>query len=180
MGWLFFAGEAPGDGGYLVAWHRQAPPVHRCRPRLEQLCLYDWQGRRNWLRRPAEDRLSWRIIDHEGSCWAHFDAPGRAGREDAWLAGVDLQLERGRITAREPGSLLVLVAGRLRLTAGRRFQAVLARAHHFVDYRLGFRGPDGEMLGEASGADSGHYRFLEKHEGVVIADPDDGDASLKR
>lgn len=179
MSWLFLAGEAPGEGGYMVVWPSDAPPVQECRPVLDQLCVHDWSGRESWRIRASDDRLSWRIIGHDGACHARGDAADRGSTEEAWLAGVDLRVERGRLAAREPGGLLVLVAGQLRLDTDQRFRALLARSHHFVDYTLGFLGPEGEWLTEETGERAGSYRFREKHEGFVIAERDAPEARMR-
>ena len=164
---LLFSGEVPGQGGYMVSWREKAPPVAQCRPCVQYLCLYDWFHNRTHVRRPAVDRLSWRVIDGDGHCVARHDHSGQRERERAWLASLDLQLQSGELYAQDQ-SLLVLLAGLVRLHLEPDLQDLLARTGHFLDYRLGFRGPDDQPLTEQESAGQGHYAFLEKHEGFLV------------
>ncbi|GEM_PF-4451362 len=164
---LLFSGEVPGQGGYLVSWREKAPPVGQCRPWLQCLCLYDWYRNRTHVRRPVVERLSWRVIDSDGHCVARHDDAGQGDRERAWLAALDLQLERGALGARHR-SLLFLITGLIRLHLEPGLQDLLARSDHFLDYRLGFQGPDGQPLLEEEPRNRGHYTFLEKHEAFLV------------
>lgn len=166
---LLFSGEVPGQGGYLVGWRDQAPPVAECRPRLERLYLHDWFRERTHVRRPVVERLSWRVIDAGGHCLVRHDDAGQGDRERAWLAALDLQLERGgELRARGRNALLFLLTGVVRLRLEPWLQDLLARADHFLDYRLGFQGPDGQPLTEDQPPRRSHYRFLEKHEAFLV------------
>jgi hypothetical protein len=165
---LLFSGEVPGQGGYLVSWRDRAPPVAQCRPRLDRLYLHDWFRNRTHVRRPVVERLSWRVIDGAGHCLARHDDAGRGDREQAWLAALDLQLGRGEFYARGQDTLLILITGAVRLRLEPWLRDLLARADHFLDYRLGFQGPDGERLAEDQAPGRGHYAFVEKHEAFLV------------
>lgn len=165
---LLFSGEVPGQGGYMVSWREEAPPVTECRPLLDRLHVHDWFRNRTYVRRPAVERLSWRAIDNTGRCLARHDDPRQGDRERAWLAALDLQLERGELYAHDRGTLLFLLTGLIRLRLEPWLRELLARTDYFLDYKLSFQAPDGRPLTEDRPPRQGHYRFLEKHEAFVV------------
>lgn len=165
---LLFSGDVPGQGGYLVSWGEQAPPVAECRPLLERLHVHDWVRSRTHVRRPVVERLSWRAIDNAGRCLARHDDPRQGDRERAWLAALDLQLERAELCAPGRETLLFLFTGLIRLRLEPWLRELLARTDYFVDYRLNFRTPAGRPLTEDQPPRQGDFRFVEKHEAFVI------------
>lgn len=168
MNCLFFSGEAPAYGGYLVAWHDDAPSVAQCRPRIDALDLYDWSGGNDRACTPEVKSLSWRVLDHAGHCLARVDSEQAGAPEQAWLEALDLRIEQGRLAADEPGALLFLLAGRLEAPLDDHGRALLARADYFTDYRLSLLGPGDRLLAENPETPGGVYSFREKHDAFIV------------